>query len=429
MKAVFAAILVVALLAGGGLKTVNTTMLPIFSSATSYSELVGSGMAGIKILTDTNDTRTIPESFAANTAVTNLPTVKCGDDSMEQHDEIVIKLTETRNQRNATVQIEMNFGKPAKLKLTNATIGQLSSGVFQIVVGDEHGACQLAKKIINPDLSPCTREDKDERDREIKTESAITRKYTTKQRKQHKTTESKLSLAKMHTIVRAEEPPDVLLHQARRKIAKQSDTIVSRNNTAKQRNTQEYKLPMLKMHPSIISAEQSLDVQLQVGQDPTPKYYHTVTSDANNQAKVYLLKRPLPMFPFSSLGGVVIAFVPTDGSNRLVPVPPSTMVMVRRRLSTVLNWAELRGACTSDGTIELGDGFVMGTYTGECDFTGKNLVVDCRGKTLDAGKGGRFFHSNGGWPTASSSSLTLRGCTLKDGLQSGSVSLFFCRAA
>jgi predicted outer membrane repeat protein len=195
MKAVFAAILVVALLAGGGLKTVNTTMLPIFSSATSYSELVGSGMAGIEILTDTNDTHTIPESVAVNTAVTNLPTVKCGDDSMEQHaDEIVIKLAAVQN---------------------------------------------VKRKLID-------------------------------------------RVAQTHS---------------------------------------------------------------------------------------------LPLFPFSSL--------------------PSTSAMVRRRLSTVLSWAGLRGACSSDGTIELGDDFVMGSYTGGCVFTGKSIVVECHGKTLDAGYGGRFFYALG----------------------------------
>jgi hypothetical protein len=50
------------------------------------------------------------------------------------------------------VELKMTVtGKPVSLQFLKATIGQLSSRVFQIVVDNEHEACQLAK-IVNPNL-------------------------------------------------------------------------------------------------------------------------------------------------------------------------------------------------------------------------------------------------------------------------------------
>jgi hypothetical protein len=45
-------------------------------------------------------------------------------------------------------------------------------------------------------------------------------------------------------------------------------------------------------------------------------------------------------------------------------------------------------ACGSSGTVTLSDDFVMGTYTGQIDFSGKQLVIIGKGKTLDAGENG-----------------------------------------
>jgi hypothetical protein len=199
--------------------------------------------------------------------------------------------TKTKNQRNATsevvIQIEMNFGKPARLQLTNATIGQLSSGVFQLVVGDEHEACQLAK-IINPDLSPCIREDEDKRERKIDTEPVISDNDTTKQRK---TTEHKLSLA---NIVSAKEPPDVLLQAGRDqnegpREREENGTSFSRNNTAKQHKMPENNLS--KIHSSI-SANELPAVLLQAGRDlPSEHPRATTSSNVNQDPQQYL---PIP---------------------------------------------------------------------------------------------------------------------------------------
>jgi hypothetical protein len=54
--------------------------------------------------------------------------------------------------------------------------------------------------------------------------------------------------------------------------------------------------------------------------------------------------------------------------------------------------------------VILAPSFVMGSYTGECDFSGRALAVHCNNQTLDAGEGGRFFNGDG--------ELTLHGCRL-----------------
>jgi len=66
----------------------------------------------------------------------------------------------------------------------------------------------------------------------------------------------------------------------------------------------------------------------------------------------------------------------------------TTAVVVRRRLTVVSNWGEMETACGSSGTVTLSDDFVMGTYTGQIDFSGKQLVIIGKGKTLDAGENG-----------------------------------------
>jgi predicted outer membrane repeat protein len=84
----------------------------------------------------------------------------------------------------------------------------------------------------------------------------------------------------------------------------------------------------------------------------------------------------------------------------------------------LLNWADLSATCsgnacdTSNGgcAITLSDDFVMGSYSGEIDFSGKAITVECSGATLDAASHGRFFYGKG-----SGSSLTLRQCSLTRG--------------
>jgi hypothetical protein len=56
--------------------------------------------------------------------------------------------------------------------------------------------------------------------------------------------------------------------------------------------------------------------------------------------------------------------------------------------SEVSNWEAMKTACGSSGTVTLSDGFVMGTYTSQIVFSGKQLVIIGNSKTLDAGENG-----------------------------------------
>ena len=78
----------------------------------------------------------------------------------------------------------------------------------------------------------------------------------------------------------------------------------------------------------------------------------------------------------------------------------------------------MQGACSVSGTIELSMAFVMGSYTSQCDFSGKTIIMRCNGKTLDAGQEKRFFSGSG-----SGSSLQVHGCVLMRGKASVSVVL------
>jgi hypothetical protein len=113
---------------------------------------------------------------------------------------------EMRIQGNSTnVKIEMNFDTPTKTQSLQAVISQLSSSVFQIVVPDEHQACQLAR-IINSDLSPCFHEQRKENEPEDTDAVVFYRNVTSKQRK---TAQNALWLPKKHTSISA-LPPHVL---------------------------------------------------------------------------------------------------------------------------------------------------------------------------------------------------------------------------
>ena len=115
---------------------------------------------------------------------------------------------ETRIQGNTTnVKIEMNFDKPTKTQSLQAVISQLSSSVFQIVVADEHQACQLAR-IINSDLSPCFHKQRKENKPEDTDAVVFSRNDTSEQRK---TAQNTLWLPKKNTSIGALHPAHVLL--------------------------------------------------------------------------------------------------------------------------------------------------------------------------------------------------------------------------
>jgi hypothetical protein len=114
---------------------------------------------------------------------------------------------EMRIQGNSTnVKIEMDFEKPTKTQSLQAVISQLSSSVFQIVVADEHQACQLAR-IINSDLSPCFHEQRKENEPGATGAVVFHHNVTSKQRK---TAQNALWLPKKHTRINALLPPHVL---------------------------------------------------------------------------------------------------------------------------------------------------------------------------------------------------------------------------
>jgi hypothetical protein len=68
------------------------------------------------------------------------------------------------------------------------------------------------------------------------------------------------------------------------------------------------------------------------------------------------------------------------------------------------NWNQLKSRCaksacnTANGgcTIILRGDFLMGSYTGEIDFSGKTITIWGQEKVLDASLGGRFFYGQGG---------------------------------
>ena len=115
---------------------------------------------------------------------------------------------EIRSQGNSTnVKIEMNFDTPTTIQSLQAVISQLSSSVFQIVVADEHQACQLAR-IINSDLSPCFHEQRKENEPEDTDAVVFSRDNISKQQK---VAQHSFWLPNKHTSISALHPPHVLL--------------------------------------------------------------------------------------------------------------------------------------------------------------------------------------------------------------------------
>ena len=96
-------------------------------------------------------------------------------------------------------------------------------------------------------------------------------------------------------------------------------------------------------------------------------------------------------FPFALLCAMAWAALPST-SDVSSPtnswLQNATAVVVPRRLTEVSNWAAMKTACDSSGTVTLSDGFVMGTYISEILFADKQLVIMGNGKILDAGQNG-----------------------------------------
>jgi hypothetical protein len=96
-------------------------------------------------------------------------------------------------------------------------------------------------------------------------------------------------------------------------------------------------------------------------------------------------------FPFATLCVMPWATLPSaTGVRGLNNKWLMNTTAVHRRLTVVSSWAGMKSACDSmtSGTVTLSDDFVMGGYTGEIDFSGKQLVIIGNNKVLDAGEGG-----------------------------------------
>jgi hypothetical protein len=184
--------------------------------------------------------------------------------------------------------------------------------------------------------------------------------------KQRKTPETNLPL-EMHTSISAKEP-DVLLQAGRdqnkgAREREESETLVSRDDTAKQRKTLENNL-LPEMHMSISAKEPPASSPTERPLPTHAKLTATVTAMSLNTAAV-VARRQL-----------------TDGP---------------------LSWGQLKTSCESSAcdianggcTIVLSDNFIMGSYTSEINFSGKAITIWGQGKVLDALGVGRFFRGGG----------------------------------
>ena len=98
-------------------------------------------------------------------------------------------------------------------------------------------------------------------------------------------------------------------------------------------------------------------------------------------------------FPFATLCVMPWATLPSATGVRGLNnkwLMNTTAVVMHRRLAEVSSWAEMKSACGSmtSGTVTLGDDFVMGSYSGQIDFSGKQLVIIGNNKVLNAGENG-----------------------------------------
>jgi hypothetical protein len=199
---------------------------------------------------------------------------------------------EIKIQGNSTnVKIEMKFDKPTKTQSLQAVISQLSSSVFQIIVSDEHQACQLAR-IINSDLSPCFHEQRKENEPEDTDAVAFSRNRTSKPRK---TVQNALWLPKKHTSISAVHPPHVLL-QASQDSPDHQPYMVSETSNNAPKDPPVTSVPPTKPPPGIhvrtapnaaVSSAGRPDVLLQVNREPskhdqTLNSFNTSNSTQNN---------------------------------------------------------------------------------------------------------------------------------------------------
>jgi hypothetical protein len=287
---------------------------------------------------------------------------------------------EMRTQGNSTnVKIEMNFDTPTKTQSMQAVISQLSSSAFQIVVADEHQACQLAR-IINSDLSPCFHEQREENEPEGTDAVVFSHNITSKQRK---TAQSALWLPKKHTSISALSDPHSDPRQRKENEPEGTDAVVFFHNiTSKQRKTAQSAHWLPKKHTSISALHSPPHVLLQASQDFPDHHPYMVSETSNNTPK--------------DPEGVLKKGVVSGIQGAIVGQVPNTAGAVRRRLvEEVSDWAAMKTACGSSGTVALSNSFVIGTYTptpspqyGGIDFSGKQLVIIGNNKTLDAGEDG-----------------------------------------
>jgi hypothetical protein len=92
--------------------------------------------------------------------------------------------------------------------------------------------------------------------------------------------------------------------------------------------------------------------------------------------------------PATAMNNTMLPFATDAASLTNMWVVNTTAVALRRLLTEVSNWAALKTACGSSGTVALSADFVMGTYTSQIDVSGKHLVIIGNSKTLDAGEKG-----------------------------------------
>ena len=98
-------------------------------------------------------------------------------------------------------------------------------------------------------------------------------------------------------------------------------------------------------------------------------------------------------FPFATLCVMPWATLPSATGVRGLNnkwLMNTTAVVMHRRLAEVSSWAVMKSACglMISGTVTLSNGFMMGLYSGQIDFSGKQLVIIGNNKVLHAGENG-----------------------------------------
>ena len=110
--------------------------------------------------------------------------------------------------------------------------------------------------------------------------------------------------------------------------------------------------------------------------------------------------------------------VPTAWPSVAPTSAPTFMPTATPTFSPASNWNQLSNKCgtsacnTANGgcTITLSEDFVMGSYSGEIDFSGKAITIWGQEKVLDAAGGGHFFYGD-----SADSFLELHDAVLQNG--------------